>query len=246
MKNRVKTLATIGLQLVTLGSVLSMSPDPATAQESDKIANAMSAGPIAITAEATILDWPSDPAGDMIVLREGTNGWTCFTDWPATPGNDPMCLDQVWVDWSNALALGEKPNVTSLGFGYMLAGGSSASNTDPFAMEPARIRSLAPGDGFFVVEGVMGLFDGSFEGRGSTAELAKVLDFIGLDWYLSWVLASRIASPLVGDPELVLSLERRAAFELERAFAKDAGSRQEPAPQDASWIADYLLTEAGQ
>lgn len=23
------------------------------------------------------------------VLREGTNGWTCFTDWPACPANDP-------------------------------------------------------------------------------------------------------------------------------------------------------------
>jgi hypothetical protein len=137
MRNTVKTLATIGLQLVTLGSVLSMSPDPATAQEADKIANAMSAGPAAITAEATILDWPSDPAGDLIVLREGTNGWTCLTDRPDTPVNDPMCLDQVWVEWTNALMLGEEPHVTSPGLAYMLQGGSDASNTDPFATEPA-------------------------------------------------------------------------------------------------------------
>jgi hypothetical protein len=97
----------------------------------------MSAGPAAITAEATILDWPSDPAGDMIVLREGSNGWTCYTDWPATPGNDPMCLDQVWVEWNDALMLGEEPHVTSPGVAYMLQGGSAASNTDPFVMEPA-------------------------------------------------------------------------------------------------------------
>ena len=129
----VKTLVTV----LVIGSVLSINPGLATAQESDKIANAMSAGPAAITAQATILDWPSDPAGDMIVLREGSNGWTCYTDWPATPGNDPMCLDQVWVEWNDTFALGETPNVTSLGFGYMLAGGSAASNTDPFAMEPA-------------------------------------------------------------------------------------------------------------
>ena len=103
----------------------------------DAIANAMSAGPASITAEATILDYPSDPAGDMIVLREGSNGWTCFTDWPATPGNDPMCVDQVWVEFLGAWAVGEAPNVTSPGVGYMLAGGSAASNTDPFAMEPA-------------------------------------------------------------------------------------------------------------
>jgi hypothetical protein len=135
-----KTLVTVGLQLIVIGSVLSMNPPLATAQESDKIANAMSAGPAAITAEATILDWPSDPAGDMIVLREGSNGWTCYTDWPGTPGNDPMCLDQVWVAWQDAFMLGEAPNVTNPGLGYMLAGGSAASNTDPFAMEPA------PGD----------------------------------------------------------------------------------------------------
>ena len=68
-----RTLVTGGLQLVVIASVLSINPGLATAQESDKIANAMSAGPAAITAEATILDWPSDPAGERIVLREGTN-----------------------------------------------------------------------------------------------------------------------------------------------------------------------------
>jgi hypothetical protein len=111
--------------------------DDAASDVEKAIANAMSAGPAAITAEATILDYPSDPAGDMIVLREGTNGWTCYTDWPATPGNDPMCVDQVWVEFLTALVLGEKPNVTRPGFAYMLQGGSDASNTDPFAMEPA-------------------------------------------------------------------------------------------------------------
>jgi hypothetical protein len=29
----------------------------------------------------------------MVVLREGTNGWTCYTDWPVSPGNDPACYD---------------------------------------------------------------------------------------------------------------------------------------------------------
>ena len=39
----VKTLVTVGLQLVVIGSVLSINPALATAQESDKIANAMRA-----------------------------------------------------------------------------------------------------------------------------------------------------------------------------------------------------------
>lgn len=48
-------------------------------------------------------------------------------------------------------------------------------NLDTFAMTPDRIRSLVPDADFVVVEGVMGLFDGSQGGRGSTAELAAVL-----------------------------------------------------------------------
>ena len=49
-------------------------------------------------------------------------------------------------------------------------------NLDSFAMSPERIRALVPETDHLVVEGVMGLFDGSQGGRGSTAELARVLD----------------------------------------------------------------------
>ena len=51
-----------------------------------------------------------------------------------------MCLDQVWVAWQDGFVLGEAPHVTNPGVAYMLAEGSAASNTDPFAMKPA------PGD----------------------------------------------------------------------------------------------------
>ena len=57
----------------------------------------------------------------MVVLREGTNGWTCFTDWPASPANDLQCND---------------PVVTQPGLAYMLQGGDDTSNTDPFAPVP--------------------------------------------------------------------------------------------------------------
>jgi hypothetical protein len=102
-----------------------------------QIANAMSAAPLAIAQEATLIGFPAEEGGDMVVLREGANKWTCYADWPATPGNDPMCLDPTWQAWFAAYATGAEPQVTTLGISYMLAGGTTASNTDPFASGPA-------------------------------------------------------------------------------------------------------------
>jgi cobyrinic acid a,c-diamide synthase len=60
-----------------------------------------------------------------------------------------------------------------------LATGQSAINLDPWAMSQSRQRSLlsqrASGHDLVLVEGVMGLFDGSASGKGSTADLAKNL-----------------------------------------------------------------------
>ena len=107
--------------------------DPADVQ----IENAMSAAPLVIAGEATVLGFPREEGGDMVVLRQGTNGWTCYTDWPVSPGNDPACYDAVWEAWNAAYHAGGNPEISALGIGFMLAGGSDPSNTDPMAMEPA-------------------------------------------------------------------------------------------------------------
>jgi hypothetical protein len=99
--------------------------------DADKIKSAMSAAPAAIAANATIIDMTS-----MKPIRKGTNGWTCFPDGPS-PGVDPMCLDQNGLAWADALMNKKDPPKGKMGFGYMLAGGSDASNTDPFATTPA-------------------------------------------------------------------------------------------------------------
>ena len=101
------------------------------------IANAESAAPTAIAQDATILGWDEDGMA-TVVLREGTNGWTCVTDWSVSPGNDPQCLDPIWAAWSEAYAAGEEPEIPGLGIGYMLQGGSDPSNSDPMAMQPAK------------------------------------------------------------------------------------------------------------
>jgi hypothetical protein len=112
---------------------------PAGAQEpgvQDKIESAMSAAPIAIARDATILDYPAQAGQPFIELRQGTNGWTCYPDRPGSPGNDPQCLDETWRRWLEAFASGGVPYVTTPGFAYKLQGGSEASSTTPYALEP--------------------------------------------------------------------------------------------------------------
>ena len=59
------------------------------------------------------------------------------------------------------------------------AAGRDAINLDPWAMAPDRLGALATthaeGADLLLVEGVMGLFDGAADGRGSTADLAATL-----------------------------------------------------------------------
>ena len=58
------------------------------------------------------------------------------------------------------------------------AAGSVCRNLDPWAMAPARLcQLLRDQDGSrFLIEGVMGLFDGAVSGDGSTADLAAALN----------------------------------------------------------------------
>jgi hypothetical protein len=103
--------------------------------DADKIANAASAGPVAVGRDATVID--IDAKGDLRTLRKGTNRWTCISDIPWSPGNDPECVDENGWAWTLAYLKQETPPAGKVGFGYMLQGGADPSNTDPFAMEPA-------------------------------------------------------------------------------------------------------------
>jgi cobyrinic acid a,c-diamide synthase len=54
--------------------------------------------------------------------------------------------------------------------------GAPCPNLDAWAMTPARIRALAASGELRLIEGAMGLFDGAPpEGRGATADLARIL-----------------------------------------------------------------------
>ncbi|RVU36908.1 cobyrinate a,c-diamide synthase [Hwanghaeella grinnelliae] len=62
---------------------------------------------------------------------------------------------------------------------HRAATGKPCFNLDPWAMPPDRLRALADqagaGADITIAEGVMGLFDGAADGRGSTADLAAAL-----------------------------------------------------------------------
>jgi hypothetical protein len=92
--------ARIGFALVALAYAISSTPaiaqHHASKQKAQKpktdaelIASAMSAAPLAISKDATIVATGSD--GKLRTLRQGQGAFTCVPDDPSTPGNDPMC-----------------------------------------------------------------------------------------------------------------------------------------------------------
>jgi hypothetical protein len=98
------------------------------------IASAESAAPPNVGRHATIVAMEAD--GKMRTVRQGTNGFSCMPDNPATPGPDPMCMDKAAMDWVHAYVSHATPPAGKVGFMYMLAGGTDASNTDPYAEKP--------------------------------------------------------------------------------------------------------------
>jgi hypothetical protein len=97
------------------------------------IENAMSAGPSAISHDATIIAMEGDK---VRTLRQGKNEYTCVPDDPGSPGNDPMCLDRNAMLWLQAWMEHKDAPKGKMGLVYMLQGGSDADNDDPFATRP--------------------------------------------------------------------------------------------------------------
>lgn len=104
----------------------------AQAQRSDEelIAEAETAAPALIAKSAAIKTM------DGRVIREGSNGWTCY---PGTEMAGPMCNEPPWDALMTAFMNNETPKIDRLSVSYMLAGDGDAkgvSNIDPYATEP--------------------------------------------------------------------------------------------------------------
>lgn len=112
-----------------------------TKDDNWKIKNAMRAAPESVSKDATVYDWPDKDGAPLRLLRKGTNKWTCVPDDLHTPRNDPICADENSMMWLDSYMAQKTPKLTQPGIAYMLQGGSSPSNTDPFAVQPKQGES---------------------------------------------------------------------------------------------------------
>lgn len=120
--------------------------DAAAAQETTqrKIENALSAAPEYIAREAAVWDWAAVPGGELSVLRQGTNGWTCFPSPPQATGNSPRCFDEVFLPVALANMRGEPPSVDRVGLSYMLQGGPAVDAEGRQTLGPHVMIVLPP------------------------------------------------------------------------------------------------------
>lgn len=128
------------------------------ANSNDPIQSAMSAAPESVARDAALI--APNPDGSMRTLREGKNGFTCMPDNAATPGPDPMCMDANATTWATAWMTKTTPPAGAVGLIYMLAGGTDASNTDPFATKPSEGNNWIETGPHVMVVGSKGLLAG--------------------------------------------------------------------------------------
>ena len=123
---RIKLIIT-GFCLGLIGSATAIA-----SEKESSIESATSAGPPAVTSEATI------KATDGTILRQGSNGYTCY---PQQKTMGPMCNDAVWDALIHAMMNKQSFEADRLSVSYMLAGEGTAigvSNSDPYATEPSK------------------------------------------------------------------------------------------------------------
>jgi len=126
--------------------------------DEELIASAMKAAPKKVAENATIV--APDDKGSMRTLRKGTNGFTCMPDNPETPGPDPMCWDKNAGEWIDAYLNHKAPPAGKVGLMYMLAGGTDASNTDPYAKKPTTANHwIKTGPHVMIVGADAGFYD---------------------------------------------------------------------------------------
>ncbi len=114
LASRPASLAMLAAALLTLPLSVLAEDDP------EAIADALSAAWPGMADNATVVDWEGN------VLREGSNGYTCFPTPPMLSGTAPMCMDAEWMEWADAWANKKDFEADRLGIAYMLAGDEGA------------------------------------------------------------------------------------------------------------------------
>jgi len=95
-----------------------------------QMARAIAAGPRHVTDFARIVG--ADAQGRRVVLREGSNGFTCQPGNPKVPGRPASCSNAAARQWGADMAAQKaKPTNAEPGMIYMLAGATQRSVSDP-------------------------------------------------------------------------------------------------------------------
>jgi hypothetical protein len=128
--------------------------------QAELIASALAAAPAGVAKGATVVTM--DAKGAMTTVRKGSNGFTCMPDNPETPGPDPMCMDAASMAWVHAWVGHQPPPAGKVGFMYMLAGGTDASNIDPYATKPTVSNHWVKTGPHVMVVGADALFYGQY------------------------------------------------------------------------------------
>lgn len=117
--------------LILLAGLAAQAQSPEAGETTQaKIARALSAAPPDVAKSARVVD--KDAQGKTLVLREGTNGFTCMPGNPKVIGDPPMCADAASMQWAaDFKAHKPKPSNTVPGITYMLAGATQRSDSDP-------------------------------------------------------------------------------------------------------------------
>jgi len=160
--NRHHALAWLACSVFTVASIAMASAQhqhtAGPMSDEEIIKSAMAAAPSSVAKDATIVDVSAD--GKMRTVRKGTNGFTCMPDNPNTPGPDPMCGDENAMEWAQAWIEKKEPPKNKIGFLYMLAGETTASNTDPYAEKPEANNNWVETGPHVMIVGAKGMTGG--------------------------------------------------------------------------------------
>jgi hypothetical protein len=108
-----------------------------------QMTRAIAAGPLHVTNSARIVG--TDAQGKRVVLREGSNGFTCQPGNPKVLGRPPSCSNEAARQWSaDRAAHKAKPTNAEPGIVYMLAGATPPSGSDP-SDKTSRPNTIGPG-----------------------------------------------------------------------------------------------------
>jgi len=104
-----------------------------------KIARALAAAPPDVAKAAKVVD--RDENGTETVLREGTNGFTCFPGHAGVVGDATFCANAAALRWeSDFMSQKPKPTNAEPGIEYMLLGATDWSANDPSATSGTPIK----------------------------------------------------------------------------------------------------------